>query len=678
MTSPPRGSWAALTLWVLVLCSVQPLGAQYAVDATQQLAAAEARRALALRTQQSAAATGARVVDVTYYALDIRVDGTPQVPKVSGNVLTVARVAALSTNTVTFDLSSPMIVDSVRVDGVAPASTIRTISTFEVHTARTYLQGETIAVRIYYHGYPIQTGFGSFGAKPLADGVTPWYWTLSEPYGARDWWPCIDHPSDKADSLDVSITCRQPLIGVSQGVLTGTLVNPDTTRTFQWKHRYPIATYLVSVTISNFNSFTDWYHSAPTDSMPVVNYVTPDIDAKNPSYRANAALTPGMLSIYASLFGEYPFVREKYGHVEFGWSGGMEHQTLTSLGTYAFSVGTISHELAHQWFGDLITCRTWPDLWLNEGFATYCEALYQERAVGSAAYWNTMLPKMNNSPSGAKFAVGSLRLQDTSSVGTMFGTALVYNKGGTVLHMLRHVLGDSVFFQAMKAYALSPSLRYSTASTEDFRAVCEQISGRDLGYFFNEWVLGQGYPHYVYSYAVTSSGQGVDVAVRIQQTVQLAFPTFFTMPVDLKFTGSGMDTTVTVFNDASDQTLHVALPVAPTAVQFDPMNWILRDVSEVAASVSEGFIPGRVTLAQNFPNPFNPATRILYDLPSSTRITLTVFDVLGRPVALLDDGVRSAGLHEVQWDASAQPSGVYFYRLTAGTFSQTRSMVLVK
>ncbi len=677
MIGHSHGRKVGVHLWGLMLFAALPLQAQYAVDATQVLAAAEARRSLALRAAQSSATTGPQVVDVTYYALDIRVSGSVDAPLVSGHVLTVARVVVPSTNAVIFDLSSPMIVDSVRVDGVAPDSTIRTISTLEVHTARTYLQGETIAIRIFYHGYPIQTGFGSFGAKSLSDG-SPWYWTLSEPYGARDWWPCIDHPSDKADSLDVWITCHQPLIGVSQGVLTDTQVNPDSTRTFKWKHRYPIATYLVSVTISDFNSFTDWYRYAPSDSMPVINYVTPDIAVKNPSYRSNASLAPGMLSIYASLFGEYPFVREKYGHVEFGWGGGMEHQTLTSLGTYAFSAGTIAHELAHQWFGDLITCRTWTDLWLNEGFATYCEALYQEMTDGPGAYRTTMLAKMNNAPRGAKYAVGSVRLQDTSSVASMFGTALVYNKGGTVLHMLRHVLGDSVFFRAMKAYALAPSLRFRTASTDDFRAVCEQISGTDLGYFFTEWILGQNYPHYVYSYSSTASGGWADVTVRIRQTVQTAMPAFFTMPIDLEFIGSGMDTTVTVFNDAADQTFHIAVPVAPSDVRFDPMNWILRDVSQVAASVADGFIPGRVTLTQNFPNPFNPATRILYELPTERRVTLAVFDVLGRLVATLDEGVRSAGLHAVDWSGAGQPSGIYFCRLATGATNLTRTMVLLK
>jgi len=523
-----------------------------------------------------------------------------------------------------------------------------------------------MTVETFYRGVPGSSGFGSFAFS--THGGVPWIWSLSEPYGSKDWWPCKDHPLDKADSVDVIITCDSTWKVGSNGILVSVINNGDGTKTHFWKHRYPIASYLVSITITNFVQFSNYFRYTPTDSMEILNYVLPEHLA---TAQASLPRTVEMLQIFSDLFGLYPFINEKYGHAEFGWGGAMEHQTMTSTGT--FSENVIAHELAHQWFGDMITCRTWPDLWLNEGFATYLTGLYREVRYGTASYWSYINGLVNS----AKSAQGTLYVQDTSNVSNLFNSNRVYNKGAMVLHMLRHVLGDSVFFQAMYNYAHDPRVRFGTASTAEFRSVCETTSGRDLGWYFNEWVFGERYPSYTYSWSAQPGTGGYDVTVRINQTTGTTNPPFFIMPIDLKFLATGWDTTITVFNDTNGQTFNFTLPHNPTTVQFDPEGWILKNVTLVA--VDEPLpLPFRFALEQNFPNPFNSSTTIGYQVGTSGLVRLSLYTLLGQEVAVLVNDIKQPGHYEVTFDAKDLPSGMYVYQLRAGSFRETKKLILLR
>ena len=617
----------------------------------------ESAAARARMHAESDAASRPTEVDVRYYRLDVRIFGDPG--QIAGNVLILAAVLQPSLTSITFDMDAGLTLDSAVVDGIRVNGVTRNQHEATVPLSRTYTSGERIAVALYHHGAPGSTGFGSFGSATLNDGSTRWYWTLSEPYGARDWWPCIDHPSDKADSVDIRVTCDGGYTATSNGLLAGTITNGDGTVTYQWKHRYPIATYLVAVTISKFVSFTDWYRYSPTDSLPIVNYVTPDIASKNPSYRSAAALTPQIMAVYSSLIGPYPFIREKYGHVEFGWGGGMEHQTLTSLGAKAFQEGVIAHELAHQWFGDMITCHTWQDVWLNEGFAQYMETVYEGEAHGPASYRSLITSRMND----AMGAIGPLHLADTTSVSDMFTQNRIYNKGASVLHMLRHVLGDSLFFAGIRAYANDPRLRYGSASTQDLRADMESVAGRGLGWFFDEWVFGVNFPRYVYAWSAVPHGATTEVVLRIRQNTLTTNPSFYTMPLDVRFLGAGMDSTAVVMNDSLDQTFVFQLDTAPDSIALDPNGWVLKSVQRVP-DLESLVLPTTVVLRQNYPNPFNATTLIRYFLWVPGRVTLKVYDLPGRELRTLVNDTELAGEHQVLFDAKGLASGVYYYRLS--------------
>ena len=260
-------------------------------------------------------------IDVTYYKLDITVTTSPEY--IRGHVTMTARSLVDGLGTVTLDLTDGMTIDSVDCSGTLVPFT-QTPSTALITMDRPYTMNELFTLELYYQGYPAGSGFGSFVFYQHAG--MPWIWSLSEPYGARDWWPCKDHPTDKADSVDIWITCDDAFMAGSNGKLVAVVNNGDGTKTWQWSERYPITTYLVSVTITNFVQFSNWFHYSPTDSMEVLNYVLPENLA---SALLNLPRTVDMLEVYSSLFGLYPFINEKYGHCDFGWGGAMEHQTMT-------------------------------------------------------------------------------------------------------------------------------------------------------------------------------------------------------------------------------------------------------------------------------------------------------------------------------------------------------------
>jgi aminopeptidase N len=603
-------------------------------------------------------------IDVTYYGLNLTLNTSPGYLR---GIVTVVAVSTVDTlRSITLDLSGAMFVDSVKVHDIR-TTPVRFLSAVGVPLDRTYRRGEPVTVFVYYQGVPGTTGFGSF---VFTDHLgTPWAWSLSEPYGARDWWPCKDHPLDKADSADIIVTCNAGFRVGSNGTLVSVTNNADGTRTHHWAERYPIAAYLISVTVTNFAEFSNWFRYGPSDSLQVLNYVLPEHLAEA---QAELPKTIEMLKIFSDAFGLYPFIKEKYGHCEFGWGGAMEHQTMTS--TTTFAENTIAHELAHQWFGDLITCANWPSLWLNEGFATYGEAIYRGARYGEPAYQAHMREKMDL----ALHAEGTLYVQDTTSVRELFSNARVYAKGASVLHMVRHVLGDSTFFRALRRYVADPRYRFKTALTEDFKGVCETVSGKQLSYFFDEWVFGEKYPIYSIDWSSRADTPGYRVRLTIQQVTRTNNPAFFTMPLDVRFSAAGKETTLVLLHTFSGQEFDIALSWNPDRVELDPAGWILKEISP-----PQSLLPAEAQLEQNYPNPFNGGTRITFALPHRSAVTLKVYNILGEEVATMMDERREAGTQTVFWNgltAKGRPvaSGTYLYRLVTEFASLTRKMTVIR
>jgi hypothetical protein len=517
-------------------------------------AVAKMRAAVAAQTQNQSD------YDAIFYDLDISVDPTAQT--VSGTVTMTAAVLSTTLNTADINLLDNMTVSQVS-NTSGPLAFTHAGDIVAVTLDKTYNQGQLFEVAIQYSGTPVGSGFGSFVFDTM-DGEHA-IWSLSEPFGAREWWPCKDIPSDKADSVDVRVTVPAGLIVASNGNLNS-VTNNGATDTYWWQERYPITTYLVSVAIHPYVTFSHWYYHSPTDSMEVQNYV---FASHYDGVQANYALTVPMIEAFAGMFGEYPFIEEKYGHAEFTRGGGMEHQTITSL--WGSSEFLIAHELAHQWWGDYITCENFHHIWMNEGFATYSEALWLESQYGASQYFADM---------GAKkyFGAGTIYVPETSDVARIFHGGLSYDKGSWVLHMLRHVVGDAVFFDILQAYYNDPDRQYGTVTTEQFRDICESVSGMELDWFFHQWIYEEYYPDYSFHWSATPNGGSWDIALTIDQ---LQGNYIFKMPVDVEIqSATGDTTTVTVWDSLATQAFVISAPFEPAVVLLDPDEWILRTIDE--------------------------------------------------------------------------------------------------
>lgn len=602
--------------------------------------------------------------DVKYYKLDLTINHTSQT--ISGNITCNAKVVQSNVTEIYYDFINSMIVDSVLFNG-NNTSFSRGTNTVVVQTNTSLNQGDDFTTVVYYHGTPASGGFGSFEFS--SQGGNPLIWSLSEPYGAKDWWVVKDTPADKADSADIWLTVSTSLTPVSNGNLMEVVNNGNGTHTYKWHVSYPIAPYLVSLAITNYALYTNYYHYSPTDSMPITHYLYPSsLNSNIPQLNK----TPGMIEIFAERFGEYPFINEKYGHAQFGWGGGMEHQTISSMG--GFGDGLIAHELAHMWYGDNITCKDWHHIWLNEGFATMGEGLIYEAWNGKAAYNSYIADEMYY----AKFASGTIYVQDISSEWEIFNSYRTYSKACVVLHMLRGIVGDSTFFNILRTYSYDPSVAYGNAVTEDFQAIAENVSGLDLNYFFQQWIYGVNYPTYSVVWSKNSLGGNLyDLALKITQSSN-SNPSFFTMPIQIKVNSSTGDTIITVFNNAQVQNFNITVANEPIAITVDPNNWILKTINSVVVGIEDEMQPQTFSLEQNYPNPFNPVTKIKFTLASNEYTTLKVYDIIGKEITTLVNNQMEKGHYEINFDASNLPSGVYLYTLNAGGYKETRKMILMR
>jgi len=504
--------------------------------------------------------------DAKYYKLDLTLNDTTQI--ISGSVYMYAEALINGFNVVELNFfdNPQMSIDSVKTNNTL-LSFSWSNNIISITLDRPYNQ-EPFNVTVYYHGHPLEGGLQSFDWSTHGDPPVPVISTLSEPYFAQAWWPCKDLPRDKADSADINITVRSDLIVASNGLLREVIDN-GTTKTYKWHEKYPITTYLIMIAATDYTIFSNWYHPlVGTDSMEVRYFVYPE-------YLADAGalypVTPSMIEFYANTFGEYPFVQEKYGMAHFTWSGAMEHQTCTSILYYWYSQWVIAHELSHQWWGDYITCHDWHHIWLNEGFASYCEALWAEHLSG-ISYYHTYMNGMRYTSGG------TIYIDDTTDVWNIFGS-IVYDKGAWVLHMLRHMVGDNTFFQILRTYYSDPRYANGVVQTADFQGVCEEISGMDLDYFFQEWIYGTYYPKYRSSWINESAGSGYyDVYLHIDQ-YQSTPPTHFTMPIDITLNAGGTDTTFVVFNDPRHKDFQFRVYGTPSNLRLDKDEWILKSTS---------------------------------------------------------------------------------------------------
>ncbi len=501
--------------------------------------------------------------DVLHYKMQILVEPTRRRIAGSTTVRASSRTSALASIDLNF---RRMPITDVQMGGVTVGFG-RTAGILTVNLDRPYEIGETFEVEIFYAGEP-EDGF-FFRSQTT--------YSKSQPDKARFWFPCHDEPSDKATSETLT-TVPSDKVVVSNGSLLSVVDNGDGTSTYHWSESFPIATYLISLAISDYVEF-----GTDVDGVPLRFFV-------RPSELSNAQIdfedTGDMMSFYTSIIFPYPF--EKYAMATAPFSGAMEHQTCTTLGSN-FVTGTktnqgiIAHELAHSWFGNLVTLIDTRDIWLNEGFATYFDALYTESRAGVEAFHDRIRNfhglYINNEVIEGRFPIYDPR--------ELFG-ATVYFKGASVLHMLRRVVGDENFFSTCREYA--SLFAFGNVSTLDFQAVAESFHGKSLDWFFASWIFERGYPALEYGFKSTpKSGGGFTFEFALQQIQENA--PIFRFPLDVVVHTDAGDLPFVFEIDSRTERFMVDTPAPATGFTVDPDSWLLATHQDVGA---RAFRPGNV------------------------------------------------------------------------------------
>lgn len=573
-------------------------------------------------------------MDVTYARTRWNID--PSVDSISGSVITRFK-AIQPLDTFSLDLHDNMSVDSVFYHGIRTPNFSHNNNRIKVALPQTLSAGSTDSVTVYYSGSPTGSGFGSF--KQTTHNGDPVIWTLSEPYGAYEWWPCKNSLTDKYDSVDLYTTVPVGNKVAGNGLLI--VRNIGTThQEYHWKHRYPIAAYLICMAATNYSEFSDTAHLTH-GPLPVLNYIYPENLDTSRKYE------PGVLKalkLYDSLFVPYPYYKEKYGHAQFGWGGGMEHQTMSFMVYLDYDL--MAHELAHQWFGDLVTCRSFADIWLNEGFATYLTGLNRDFHANNYSFldWKRdLVTDITGLPGG------SVYVKDTTNINGIFDNRTTYNKGAMFLHILRKHIGDSAFFAGLRNYLKEKAYNYATSS--DLKRHLEASSGQALDTLFRQWLYGEGYPSYRMTWQQDGTG-----ATRAKLT-QLASVgnsvRFFTLRVPIRFNGSGRDTTVYAFNTDSVQTFNFQIPFPIRSAEIDPEYNLVRKILGVTG-LSKASEQDGITIV---PNPANSYFHIQANPELYPNLRAELYNVLGERVRIFSPKVGKAE------SLDGLPSGIYHLQL---------------
>jgi aminopeptidase N len=556
-------------------------------------------------------------------------------------------------------------IDSVRMAGV---SFTQTSDTLNINLNRTYQPGEIVNVRIaYQHKNVSDNAFYTSGGYVFTD---------FPPEGARKVFPCWDRPSDKALT---DITVKVPLtvrLG-STGHLADSTINADTIY-YHWISEDPLSTYLVTLTskVSFLINKSWWKHlNDPNDSIPICLYYK----SGEVLITANNLIKP-LTDFYSEKFGDYPF--EKIGFAtlssSFPW-GGMENQTMVNLmpGGYT-QEDLIAHEHSHQWFGDLITCGTWADIWLNEGFGTYCQKLWTENKYGYTTYKNQMNSIASNylgSNPGWPIYNPGWAIQ-TPPTGQLYNTAVIYNKGACVLFQLRYVLGDSTFFEIMKSYATDTTFMFKNAVTEDFINTVNQVSGQDMQWFFDEWVYAPNHPVYANTYLIDYPGNGIWKVSLTMEQIQTN-TVFFRMPVEVKISFTdGSDTLIKVINDVNPQLFQWDFAKEPNSLTFDPNKKILLKQGTTIVGLKNDDHSSGYRLDQNEPNPFTDFTTIRYNIPEESHVKLSIIDSQGKEVLIPVNKRQAPGNYKLDLVNEVLSRGIYIYKLEAGKYCESKKMII--
>lgn len=591
-------------------------------------------------------------IDIVYARCEWSV--APETIFISGKITFYFKKLVESAS-VEFDLKQNMVVDSIKRSN----ETIAFDHSNDVIKLPNSNEFELFdSVSVYYHGFPEQSGFGSFEKEAIESGGFC-LWTLSQPYGGKDWWPNKVSLGDKIDSLDIIVKTPQPNKVASNGVLVSSW-NDEEFSYFHWKHRIPVASYLISLAVAPYVVSEMNVTLSDQSQVSILQYGYENEADDNAFGLFKAGQYLNVMSDWTI---PYPFKEEKYGHARCGFGGGMEHQTMSSMGYFGGVL--IAHELAHQWFGDYITCGSWTDIWLNEGFATYFSALFDEFEYGTEALNNWCLETNNEIVS---LPNGSVYVNDTTEVSRVFNYRLSYLKGAMVLHMLKKKMGKQLFFDMLKNYLNDESLKNGFSRTNDLKRHVEESTQKDYSQFFDQWIYGEGYPTVNLNWYELNS----QLHLKFSQTPSHPSVSVYELNIPLKIEGINGELKDTIIDfDANHLKLTLPTDFKISNIKINKPH----DLIGVYVSKEENF-SDLIDDVLVFPNPSVKEFQIKLPDNWNSEVGIEVISADGKVILQSISSQFEKNLITITWPSHVSLSGIFYLKLA--TLSSIKIIKLVK
>ncbi|MBU8891144.1 MAG: T9SS type A sorting domain-containing protein [Bacteroidales bacterium] len=590
--------------------------------------------------------------DLHFVKLDLEV--SDETTFIQGNVSLHANVVH-TLDTIILNFSNCMTVDSVFINDLKTSvSHNNNHLQYIFETPRAI--NDHIKVQVFYRGTPC--GYGVTNAKNFSwdKNVT---WTLSESFHAYEWWPCKQVLSDKIDSAYVFLTCDDDLKAGSNGLLTKEVNLPDNKKRFEWKTNYPINYYLISYAVSEYEDYSIYAYPEGSDSILIQNYIYNSAGCLD-FYKTGIDKTTELIELYSDKFGLYPFASEKYGHCIAELGGGMEHQTMSTMANFRFYL--VAHELGHMWFGDYVTCASWQDIWINEGFASYTEYIALENLVSKSDADNWMKSAHTYAlaePSGSVY----IPFEEAGYESRIFSYALSYKKGAALVHMIRHEINDDeLFFVCLKNYLAE--FAHSVASGDDFKNSLEKNTGLDFDPFFDQWYYGKGFPRFIAEYTQLND----TLFLNVNQYTSSSETPLFQIHVEYKITFADGDTLLRILHSKNIENYIIPLSRKITSIEIDPENRILKEYGIVDSVNAPG---SNSSLYKMYPNPANNIVQIIFNLALHNKLKyVQFFDLNGKLIKF-----EKTHSDYLSVDISGFNSGLYFIKVISSGNSYSGKLI---
>ena len=597
--------------------------------------------------------------DIKFYALNINIDAKK--PTVSGNVQLWMKPIPLK-DTFAFELNDIMSIDSILINNKKLNKFTRSKGNV-IFSHPSQPKTSMLKVNVFYHGTVQTGGFFSGVSTQYNETWEKWVtWTLSEPFAAKDWFPVKQDLQDKADSAWIFLTTDSNYMAGSEGLLTQTVNLPNGKKRYEWKTSYPIDYYLISFAVADYMQYNIYQKDTDfsRDSLLIQNliYNSNQYLAQN---KSKIKSTKGMITLYNKLFGKYPFQKEKYGHSLTELSGGMEHQTMTTLGSFNFDL--VAHELGHQWFGDNVTCSTWSDIWINEGFATYSNYLAENYLKGKTNGTQFIIQRQKS----ALKSNGSVYIPENQiypgNEWRIFNGALSYDKGACIIHMLRHEINnDTLFFNILKAF--QNKYKGSTATGEDFKNITDSITQKDFDYFFKQWYYGKGYP----VYEIVWKQKKDTIEIKSIQTSTLKKPALFKMWIDyqINFTDN-TDTLLRLHQTDTIQIFKIKSHKKIKNIIVDPNHWTLQKIALLTTSVKSNKSHNKEII---IPNPIQNNLIIYFKDDINKNKEINIYNIKGQQIIR-----KKSTVTKVNIPFYSLPKGIYIVKIKIGNYTKIKKII---